>query len=128
MRRAQIQLEEETFEILRQRAFEEKKSIAGVIRELIHKEITLPAKQKPLSIKDFRFIGSRKSVQGSLKPVFEQHDQVLVDLPKKKACLKDLPRLLRELPPLGAEAASLKKDLHRITQEQPPLPTVPSWE
>ena len=128
MKRAQIQLEEETFEILRQRAFQEKKSIAGVIRELIHKEIILPAQQKPLSIKEFRFIGAGKSVQGSLKPVSEQHDQATVDFPRKTACLKDLSRLLRELPELGVEATALKKDLRRITQEQPPLPQGVPWE
>jgi len=83
MKRAQIQLEEETFEVLRQRAFQEKKSIAGVIRELIHKEINLPARQKPLSIKDFRFIAAGKSVQGSLEPVSERHDQALEEAFRK---------------------------------------------
>ena len=51
-----------------------------------------------------------------------------VDLPVKPICLKDLSRLLRELPPLGAEATSLKKDLDRIRQEQPSLPAGPPWE
>jgi hypothetical protein len=106
MKRAQIQLEEETFEALRQRAFREKKSISGVIRELIHKEITLPDHKNPLSMKDFRFIASGKSPQRSPQPISERHD-----LPKKTACLKDLSRLLRELPRLGAEAATLKKNV-----------------
>lgn len=77
MKRAQIQLEEATFELLRQRAFQEKKSIAGLIRELIHKEMTIPAQQKPMALKTFRFIGAGKSLQGSLKPVSERHDQAL---------------------------------------------------
>jgi hypothetical protein len=128
MKRAQIQLEEETFEVLRQRAYEEKKSIAGIIREVIQKEMTLPSRKKPLSVKEFRFIGAGKSSQGSLEPISERHDQVPVDLSKKTACLKDLSRLLRELPELGAEAVALKKDLRRISQEQPSLPTVPPWE
>jgi hypothetical protein len=128
MKRAQIQLEEETFEILRQRAFQEKKSISGVIRELIHKEMTLPAQQKSLSKKDFRFIGAGKSLQGSLKPVSERHDQIPIDLPRETACLKDLSRLFRELPTLGAEESALKKDLHRIAREQPPLPQGSPWE
>lgn len=83
MKRAQIQLEEETFEILRQRAFQEKKSIAGVIRELIHKETNLVARQKPLSLKDFRFISAGKSRQGSLEPVSERHDQALEEVFQK---------------------------------------------
>ncbi|MBI5603938.1 MAG: hypothetical protein HY879_11340 [Deltaproteobacteria bacterium] len=83
MKRAQIQLEEETFEVLRQRAFQEKKSIAGIIRELIHKEITLSAPQKKRSIKDFGFVGAGKSHQGSLKPVSERHDQALEEAFRK---------------------------------------------
>jgi len=83
MKRAQIQLEEETFELLRQRAFQEKKSIAGIIRELIHKEVSLPARQKSMSIKDFRFIGAGKSRQGYLKPVSERHDQALEEAFRK---------------------------------------------
>ncbi len=77
MKRAQIQLEEETFEVLRQRAFKEKKSIAGIIRELIHKEIAHPVRGKKLSVKDFRFVGAGKSRQGYLSPVSERHDQAL---------------------------------------------------
>jgi hypothetical protein len=83
MKRAQIQLEEETFEVIRQRAFEEKKSMAGVIRELIHKEIAPPARHQRFSLKDFRFIGAGKSRQGSLKPVSERHDQVLEEVFQK---------------------------------------------
>lgn len=126
MKRAQIQLEEETFEALRQRAFREKKSISGVIRELIHKEMAPSTRPQPVSKKDFRFIGAGKSIQGVLKPVSEK--QASVDLPRKTAYLKDLSRLLRELPPLGAEAAALKKDLRRIAQEQPPSPQESPWE
>ncbi|MCG6535820.1 MAG: hypothetical protein L7F78_14255 [Syntrophales bacterium LBB04] len=46
------------------------------------------------------------------------------DLPGKAVNLKDLSRLLRELPELGTEAAALGKDLYHISQEQPPLPSV----
>jgi hypothetical protein len=77
MKRSQIQLEEKTFEALRQRAFQEKKSIAGLIRELINKEMSPEVQPKALSLKDFRFIGAGKSFQGSLAPVSERHDQAL---------------------------------------------------
>ena len=83
MKRAQIQLEEEAFEALRQRAFREKKSISGIIRELIHKELNTPIRQKSASIKDFRFIGAGKSLQGPLKPVSERHDQALEEAFRK---------------------------------------------
>lgn len=45
MKRAQIQLEEEVYEFLRNRAFKEKKSIAGVIREIVKKDITQSDRQ-----------------------------------------------------------------------------------
>jgi hypothetical protein len=51
-----------------------------------------------------------------------------IDLHRKTARLKDLSRLLRELPELGAEAAVFKEDLHRIAQKQPPLPQGSPWE
>ena len=40
MKRAQIQLDEEVYELLRHRAFKEKKSIAGVIREIVKRDIS----------------------------------------------------------------------------------------
>jgi antitoxin (DNA-binding transcriptional repressor) of toxin-antitoxin stability system len=45
----------------------------------------------------------------------------------KIARLKDLSRLLRELPGLGAEAEVLEKDLQEIVNAQPPLPPGPPW-
>ncbi len=45
-----------------------------------------------------------------------------VELPGKTVCLKDLSRVLGELPKLGAEMEALEKDLQEITQNQPLLP------
>ncbi len=42
-----------------------------------------------------------------------------VEPPGKTLCLKDLPRLLRELPQLGAEAGALEKDLQEIIKNRP---------
>jgi hypothetical protein len=39
MKRAQIQIDEEVYELLQHRAFREKKSIAKVIREIIKKDV-----------------------------------------------------------------------------------------
>jgi hypothetical protein len=44
-----------------------------------------------------------------------------LELPGRPVCLKDLPRLLRELPKLGAETEALKKDLLEIIKNQPLL-------
>jgi hypothetical protein len=77
MKRAQIQLEEEMYDSLRHRAFKEKKSIAGVIREIIKKEITPSDRSHRSTIKDFTFVGIGRSRQGLFKPVSERHDEAL---------------------------------------------------
>jgi hypothetical protein len=77
MKRAQIQVEEEVYELLRHRAFKEKKSVAGVIREIVKRDIFKTDPHRPSSGKDFTFIGVGRSKQGSLKPVSERHDEAL---------------------------------------------------
>jgi hypothetical protein len=77
MKRAQIQLEEEVYELLRHRAFKEKKSIAGLIREIIKKDIPSPGRHPSSSVKDYAFIGAGRSKQGPLKPVSERHNEAL---------------------------------------------------
>jgi len=80
MKRAQIQLEEEVYELLRHRAFKEKKSIAGVIREIVKKDFSQSDYRQTFSVKDFAFIGVGRSKQGPLKPVSERHDEALGDI------------------------------------------------
>ena len=80
MKRAQIQIDDEVYELLRNRAFKEKKSIAGVIREILKKDIFQSDRHRPSSIKDFTFIGTGSSKQGPLKPVSERHDEALEEV------------------------------------------------
>ncbi len=80
MKRAQIQLDEEVYEVLRSRAFQEKKSISGVIREIIRKEVTLPGHSRSSTVKDFGFVASGQSKQDPLKPVSERHDEALMEV------------------------------------------------
>jgi hypothetical protein len=83
MKRAQIQIDEEEYELLRNRAFKEKKSIAGVIREILKKDISQSDRHGSSSIKGFAFIGTGRSKQGSLKPVSERHDEALGEVSHK---------------------------------------------
>jgi len=83
MKRAQIQLEEEVYELLRHRAFKEKRSIAGVIREIVKKDISQSDRRPSSSVKDFRFVGVGRSKQGSLKPVSGRHDEALEEVFQK---------------------------------------------
>jgi len=77
MKRAQVQIDEEVYELLRHRAFKEKKSIAGIIREIVKKDISQSDRHRSSSVKNFKFIGVGRSKQGSLKPVSERHDEAL---------------------------------------------------
>ena len=76
MKRTQIQLDEEVYEMLRNRAFKEKKSIAGVIREIVKGDISV-SNQHLSSVDDFAFIGAGRSKQGRLRPISERHDEAL---------------------------------------------------
>ncbi len=77
MKRTQIQLDEEVYEMLRNRAFKEKKSIAGVIREIVKGDISVSNHHFSSSVNDFAFIGAGRSKQGRLRPVSERHDEAL---------------------------------------------------
>ncbi|MEW6667766.1 MAG: hypothetical protein AB1512_21365 [Thermodesulfobacteriota bacterium] len=83
MKRTQVQFDEQDYEILRRKAFVERKSIAGLIREIVKKEITQAGQTRPSSIKDFSFIGAGKSRQGRLKPVSVLHDEALEEAIRK---------------------------------------------
>lgn len=83
MKRTQIQLDEEVYELLRHRAFKEKKSIAGVIREIVKGDMTQSDRNPPSSVKDFAFIGAARSKQGRLRPVSERHDEALEEAFRK---------------------------------------------
>jgi predicted CopG family antitoxin len=83
MKRAQIQIDEEIYELLRHRAFREKKSIAGVIREIIKKDVSQKDQHPSSSIESFTFIGMGQSKQDTLQPVSERHDEALREVFKK---------------------------------------------
>jgi len=82
MKRTQIQLDEEIYEMLRHRAFKEKKSIAGVIREIVKGDIS-ESNHHSSSVNDFAFIGAGRSKQGRLRPVSERHDEALEEAFRK---------------------------------------------
>jgi len=79
MRRSLIQFDEESYEKLRRRAFEEGKSISAVVRELVDLGLE-PAKSRAKRIRQPSFVAAGKSKQGKLSPVSENHDQALGDL------------------------------------------------
>jgi hypothetical protein len=83
MKRVQIQLHEDVYELIRRRAFQERRSVAGLIQEIIRKEIISSDRSRFSSIKNFKFIASGKSRQGILKPISERHDEALKEVFQK---------------------------------------------
>lgn len=79
MKRTLIQFDEDTYNTLRNRAFEQKRSISSVARELIAKGLRSPKPKKRTRVDQFSFIGSGRSNQGKLAPVSERHDEALAE-------------------------------------------------
>ena len=78
MIRVQIQLDETTYALAKQRASAENKSLAAVVREALDQYLTPSAKQ-PTGLEGFTFIGSGQSEAGSPLPLSERHDEALAE-------------------------------------------------
>ncbi len=77
MKRTRTQLDERTYGVLRRRAFEKRRSISSVIRELLAQSLGTGKAKQRLSIKDFTSAVAGRSRQACLAPVSERHDQML---------------------------------------------------
>jgi predicted CopG family antitoxin len=80
MKRTLIQFDEDTYDKLRHRAFDEKRSISSVARELIAKSLEPRRAKKRVRIEQFSSIGAGRSKQGKLSPVSERHDEALAEI------------------------------------------------
>ena len=80
MKRTLIQLDEDTYNKLRHRAFEQKRSISSVVRELIATGLQPAKPRKHIRIKQFSSLGAGKSKQARLAPVSERHDEALAEI------------------------------------------------
>ena len=78
MIRTQIQLDESTWEKLRQIAFQRKSSIAAVVREMIKAQVS-PKRKTKLRMEDFTFIGSGRSRGKGAGTIAERHDEEFAD-------------------------------------------------
>ena len=78
MKRTQIQLDESTYRLARQRAFDEGVSMASVVREALRQYLVPEGDEVP-TIEALGFVGVGRSEQGSLSPVSERHDEALGD-------------------------------------------------
>ncbi|TSC78194.1 MAG: hypothetical protein G01um101429_882 [Parcubacteria group bacterium Gr01-1014_29] len=85
MKRTQIQLDEHTRDILRKRAFHERRSVSDVIREALRESIHRQ-EMKPFGVASFSFIGAGVSRGKRSGRISEKHDEELGEAfgPKKK--------------------------------------------
>ena len=85
MKRTQIQLDEHIWDILRKRAFHERRSVSELIREALQERI-YGQKVKPSDIASFSFIGAGVSRGKRSGHISETHDEELGEAfgPKKK--------------------------------------------
>ena len=83
MKRTLIQFDEDTYNKLRHRAFEQRRSISSVARELIAKGLEPGKHKKRRRVEQFSFIGAGRSRQGKLSPVSEHHDEALAEIYNK---------------------------------------------
>ncbi len=79
MRRTQLQLDEETYAALRRRAYEERRSLSSVARDLLAAALRGRGRKRRLTMRDFAFIGVGRSRHAGLAPVSERHDEALAE-------------------------------------------------
>jgi plasmid stability protein len=78
MRRALVQLDDETYRKLRERAFRQERSISSLVREMVAQGLADPAaRARPTRISQFSSVRAGRSKQGRLAPVSERHDEAL---------------------------------------------------
>ena len=79
MKRTQIQLDEETYSIVKRLAYERGRSFSSVVRETLARSLTGGGGKRRTSSRQFPFVGAGRSVQRGRRPVSERHDAALAD-------------------------------------------------
>lgn len=80
MVRTQIQLEEQVWEKLRARAFQEKKSVAALVRSAVIKELGLLAKGASWQPRGLKFIAIGRAKGRGAGTISVRHDEELVKI------------------------------------------------
>ena len=80
MKRTLIQLDEDTYRLLREQAFRQERSISSLVREFIASGLKA---RRPTEPRRFSSVGAGRSVQGRLAPVSEKHDEALASVKKR---------------------------------------------
>jgi plasmid stability protein len=83
MRRTLVQLDEDTYRKLRQKAFRQERSISSLVRAMVVQGLEGEARAKPKRVSQFLSVGTGRSRQGRLSPVSERHDEALAAVLEK---------------------------------------------
>ena len=84
MIRTLVQLDEETYRKLRQRAFRQERSISSLVREMVARGLEGEGARKRLAhVGQFSSVRAGRTKQGRLSPVSERHDEALAAAFKK---------------------------------------------
>ena len=79
MVRTQIQLNETTHRLLKNRAHSENRSMSALVRDAVNQYLQTPPRRK-LTLKDFTFIGSGRSDSNGPRPLSTRHDDALAEI------------------------------------------------
>mgnify|MGYP000990041179 CR=1 FL=1 len=76
MVRTQVQIDEPTYEKLRETAHRQRKSMSAVVREILHEHLESGTKSRGIADKDFHFIGIGTSGRTDISV---KHDEALAE-------------------------------------------------
>jgi plasmid stability protein len=78
MKRTLVQLDDDIYRRLRQRAFRQERSISSLVREMVAKGLDhQTGRAKRTRVGQFSSIAAGRSKQGGLSPVSENHDEAV---------------------------------------------------
>ena len=76
MKRTQLQLDEDTYQLLRTKAIDQGLTVSAMMRRILDQYLKA-SKTAPPRLKDFIFIGSGSSAPSDLDPISERHDEAM---------------------------------------------------
>ena len=78
MKRMLVQVDDDSYRTLRQRAFRQERSISSLVREIIVKTLEGDTvRARPTRVSQFASVRAGRSNQGRLSPISEKHDEAL---------------------------------------------------
>jgi predicted DNA-binding ribbon-helix-helix protein len=75
MKRTQLQLEDDLYQLLRQEAFQQGVSVSELVRRILRRHLGVG--EGAGAVPSLSFVGIAASDQGRLAPVSERHDEAL---------------------------------------------------